>query len=182
MIRVPLLALTAGVAGLGALANTMEAAATATPGAAQTRLGSQIAGEISGQRQREAQRSRSLDLKEQALKAVEARVRAQAEAQLAAQTQAQPAADGTSADDKRYDDLAQIYQSMKPAKAAAVFEQLEPEVQLRIAQRMRERSTGQIMAAMSPTAAASLSGALARGSVARPTRKESPKRVAARGN
>ncbi|MDB5670946.1 MAG: signal peptide protein, partial [Alphaproteobacteria bacterium] len=55
-----------------------------------------------------------------------------------------------------------IYQSMKPAKAAIVFEQLAMDVQMQVAKRMRDRSTAMIMAAMTPNGAASLSMALAR--------------------
>jgi flagellar motility protein MotE (MotC chaperone) len=43
-----------------------------------------------------------------------------------------------------------------------VFEQLDMEVQMKVAQRMRERSTAMIMAAMTPKGAAALSMALAR--------------------
>jgi flagellar motility protein MotE (MotC chaperone) len=51
---------------------------------------------------------------------------------------------------------------MKPAKAAVVFEKLAMDVQMKVAQRMRERSTAMILASMTPKGAAALSMALAR--------------------
>jgi flagellar motility protein MotE (MotC chaperone) len=51
---------------------------------------------------------------------------------------------------------------MKPAKAAIVFEQLDLDVQLKVARKMRERSTGMMLAAMTPKGAARLTMAMAR--------------------
>jgi len=59
---------------------------------------------------------------------------------------------------------------MKPAAAALVMEQLELDVQMRVAQRMRERSTAMIMAAMTPKGAAALTMALARRQAVRPAK------------
>ncbi|RYY34104.1 MAG: hypothetical protein EOP59_16795, partial [Sphingomonadales bacterium] len=67
--------------------------------------------------------------------------------------------------EKRYSDLARIFQSMKPAKAAPVFEKLTPEVQFQVAQRMRDRNAAMMMQAMSADAAATLGMALARGEI-----------------
>ncbi|WP_010410974.1 magnesium transporter MgtE N-terminal domain-containing protein [Citromicrobium sp. JLT1363] len=50
---------------------------------------------------------------------------------------------------------------MKPKQAAPVFEQLDIDVQIAVARKMRERSTAQILAAMTPQGAARLSMALA---------------------
>ena len=69
----------------------------------------------------------------------------------------------------QFDDLAKIYQAMKPAAAALVLEQLDLDVQMRVAQRMRERSTAMILAAMTPKAAAALTMALARRQAPRPS-------------
>lgn len=164
--RPSLLALTAGVAAVAVLANSVSLAspsAAAAPEAPQTRLGASIGQELSARDQEAARRNRALELREQAAKATEARIKAQLEAQ---QQPAAPAGTavgakaGETAD--QYEELARIYQAMKPAKAAVVFEQLDLDVQMRIAQRMRERSTAMILAAMTPKAAASLSMALAR--------------------
>ncbi|MGN6374404.1 MAG: MotE family protein [Sphingomonas sp.] len=171
MIRLPLLVLTAAAAGLSVAAHTVEAAGQTGAPESQTRLGATIGSELAAQRQRESQRAHKLDMQEQALKATQARLSQQVAAQQQEQQQAaQPtagAAPGASpaedASTQRYSDLARIYQAMKPAQAAVVFEQLEPDVQLHVAQRMQQRAAGLIMAQMTPSAAAALSMAMARG-------------------
>ena len=121
-------------------------------------------GEELGTRTREAaRRARTLAMREQAARATEARLKADIEARAAAAAPARPA--GGKAEEEagdQFDDLARIYQAMKPARAAVVFEQLDMDVQMKVAQRMRERSTATIMAAMTPRGAAALSMALAR--------------------
>jgi flagellar motility protein MotE (MotC chaperone) len=99
-------------------------------------------------------RSRGLDLREQAQRAAEARLQAELD-------QRRPGVSAP-APDAQFDELARIYQAMKPAKAALVFEQLAMDVQMKVAKKMRERSTAMIMASMSPNGAAALSMALAR--------------------
>jgi flagellar motility protein MotE (MotC chaperone) len=86
-----------------------------------------------------------------------------------------PAAPGKAgapgSDNPHFDELARIYQAMKPKAAAVVFEQLAMDVQVEVAQRMRERATAGILAAMSPKGAAALTMAMARrqaGSAAAP--------------
>jgi len=178
--RPSLLTLMAGAAAIAAVANGVSAASP-PPGeeAAKTRLGVSLAQELGVRDQAAAQRNRTLDLREQAAKATEARIQAQLETQQA--DAAPAAAGGKPAEADQYDNLARIYQAMKPAKAAGVFEQLTMDVQMKVAQRMRERSTAMIMAAMTPKGAAALSMALARryveapvvakqGAIARPTR------------
>lgn len=168
-MRVPLLLLTAAAAGLGAVANGVDAAVTVGESAVpKTRLGSQIEGELNDAKRKEAERRRALDLREQALKAARLRMERQA---AEAKTAAAPAASATagaeagapSAEEKRYSDLARIFQAMKPAKAAPVFEKLSADVQFQVAQRMRDRNAALMMQAMSPEAAATLGMALAKG-------------------
>lgn len=161
MTRLPILLLTALVAGIGGVANAVEAAGG---GAAETRLGRQIDGELAKRQQDEAARRRKLELREAALKAAQARI-----ARGGADKPTTSAVPGPSAGDtadpavQRFAELAKIYQAMKPARAAAVVERLSPDVQLRIVQQMRSRNAGLIMAQMSPAAAATLSMGLARG-------------------
>ncbi|WP_188054501.1 MotE family protein [Sphingosinithalassobacter sp. CS137] len=166
--RPSLLLLTAAASALAVVANGVTAAtpepqAQSAP-AASTRLGNEIEQDLSARDAAAARRRRALDLREQAARAAEARLQAQMGAQ---QQQQQPAAAGANAEappeGAQFDELARIYQAMKPGKAAVVFEQLELDVQMQIAQRMRERSTAQILAAMTPQGAAALSMALARG-------------------
>lgn len=172
-MRIPFLLLTAAAAGIGAVANGVDAAVTVGESAVpKTRLGSQIEGELNDAQRKEAERRRALDLREQALKAARLRLqRQQAEAKAAADAAAAAPAAGAAgaatgaptAEEQRYSDLARIFQSMKPAKAAPVFEKLSPDVQYQVAQRMRERNAALMMQAMSPDAAATLGMALARG-------------------
>ncbi|MDT8758497.1 hypothetical protein MZO42_07290 [Sphingomonas psychrotolerans] len=167
MARPSLLLLTAGAAALAVVANASSIASTATQTNAQkTRLGSSIEQDIAQRDADAARRKRGLDLREQATKAAQARLQADLEARRKeAEVAAAPgAAAGGAAEapEAQFDELARIYQAMKPKAAAVVFEQLEMEVQMKVAQRMRERSTALIMAAMTPKGAAALSMALAR--------------------
>ena len=167
-----LLMLTAATAAAAMVANAVTAATPADQNG-QTRLGNAIAQDISSRDAAAAQRARALDLREQATRAAEERLQAEVTARQPA-SGGTPGASGQPAnpEDAQYDDLARIYQAMKPAKAAIVFEQLDMDVQMKVAQRMRERSTALILASMTPKGAAALSMALARKSAAmtRPAR------------
>ena len=165
--RPSLLTLTAGIAAIAAVANGVNAASPPESSAPQTRLGASIDQEL-GARDRDAvRRKRALDLREQAAKATEARLKAQLDAQQQPAAPTGPAG-AKSEESDQYEELARIYQAMKPAKAAVVFEQLAMDVQMRVAQRMRERSTAMILASMTPKGAAALSMALARRQVPTP--------------
>jgi len=168
MARRPLLLmLTAGAAAVAAFANGMDAAASPEANAAAqpvSRLGASIAQDIQQRDAAAAQQSRALQLREQMAKATENRIQASLKAkqqQEAAAAAPQPQAQATPAAPSEMDSLATIYGAMKPAKAAAVFEQLDLDVQVMVAKRMRDRSTAAILAAMSPAAAARLSMAIA---------------------
>ncbi|WP_422058411.1 MotE family protein [Sphingomonas sp.] len=178
-MRIPFLLITAAVATVGAVANGVDAAvAVGESVVPKTRLGSQIEGEIDAAQRKEAERRRALDLREQALKAARLRLqRQQKDAETKAAAEGKAGADASApgapdaapaAEEKRYSDLARIFQSMKPAKAAPVFEKLSPEVQFQVAQRMRDRNAALMMQAMSPDAAATLGMALARGGMTAP--------------
>jgi flagellar motility protein MotE (MotC chaperone) len=168
MARRPLLLmLTAGAAAIGAVANGMDAAASPEASAVAqpaSRLGASIAQDIQQRNAAAAQRSRALQLREQMVKATENRIQASLKAKQQQETAAaapQPQAQPTPAAPSEMDSLATIYGAMKPAKAAAVFEQLDLDVQVMVAKRMRDRSTAAILAAMSPAGAAKLSMAMA---------------------
>ncbi|WP_267389568.1 hypothetical protein [Sphingomonas sp. GC_Shp_3] len=170
MARRPLLLmLTAGAAAVGAFANGMDAVASPEASAVAqpvSRLGASIAQDIQQRNAAAAQQSRELQLREQIVKATENRIQASLKAKqqqdaAAAAPQQQAPAHATPAAPSEIDSLATIYGAMKPAKAAAVFEQLDLDVQVMVAKRMRERSTAAILAAMSPTGAAKLSMAMA---------------------
>ena len=155
--RAPLLALTAIGAGLSAVAGAM---AQGDPG--EGRFGTGIRQQLSERDRAAAARARQLDLREQAAKAAERRLGAAPAAAPAAPPPTQPTAEPEPSEDERLNDLAKIYQAMKPKAAAPIFEQLTLEVQVKVANRMRERSAAQVMAAMDPKAAAALSMAIAK--------------------
>ncbi|WP_010161070.1 MULTISPECIES: MotE family protein [unclassified Sphingomonas] len=156
-MRIPLLTLTAGMAGIAAIGNAVAVASPAT----DSRLGLSVQQDIATRDRQSAQRQQALDLREQAVRASAARIKAELEAARAAPA-AGPQAGAPEAATDSFSDLASIYQAMKPAKAALVFEQLELDVQVKVARKMRERSTGMILAAMTPKGAAKLTMALAR--------------------
>ena len=181
--RPSLLALTAAVAAASAIANGVSAASPtdAATEASQTRLGAAIDRDIDARDRAAAQRNRALDLREQATRAAEARLKADLDArQQASAAAAQPQSRSSNRAEEQtdqFDDLARIYQAMKPAQAAVVFERLDLYVQMKVAQKMRERSTAMILGAMTPKGAAALSMALARrGAVSSPP----PRQIAAR--
>ncbi|MFZ5746643.1 MAG: MotE family protein [Pseudomonadota bacterium] len=161
-----LLMLTAAASALAAVANGVVAATPTTDAPANkaqdTRLGRSIEQDISKADAEAAKRKRALDMREQATKAAENRLQKQIASQPAPGTPGAPGSQPEGPPEEQYDDLARIYQAMKPKQAAIVFEQLDIEVQMKIATRMRDRSMALILANMSPRAAAVLSMALAR--------------------
>ncbi len=165
MARPSLLLMTAAASALAVVANAATIAAGPQDTSGKTRLGNSIEQDLSERDAAAARRKRGLDLREQAAKAAEARLQADLEAR---KKQEGGGGEAGLPAEAQYDELARIYQAMKPKAAAVVFEQLDMEVQMKVAQRMRERSTAMIMAAMTPKGAAALSMALARRSAARP--------------
>lgn len=169
--RPSLLMLTAMVSAAAMVANGVSAASPDSQDApGKTRLGNEIVQDLGARDAAEAKRKRALDMREQTAAAAEARLKAEIDARSKA------AAAGGAADpaDAQFDELARIYQAMKPAKAAVVFEQLSMEVQMKVAKRMRDRSTAMILAAMTPKGAAALSMALARGNATEPQPAPTP--------
>lgn len=162
-LRPSLLMLTAAAAGLSAVSTAFSAGAAPNAPPPETRLGASIQQDLTVRDRASAQRNRQLDLREQAALAAEQRLKAAATAAtLGPAPGARPAPAPANPADERFAELARIYQAMKPKAAAAVFEQLAMDVQVEVANRMRERSTAQILAAMSPKGAASLTMAMAR--------------------
>ena len=182
MARPSLLLMTAAASALAVVANASTIASTATQSnAPKTRLGNSIEQDMTQRDSEAARRKRGLDLREQATKATQARLEAdlaarQKETEVAASPGAVAPVEPAEA---QFDELARIYQAMKPRAAAVVLEQLDMEVQMKVAQRMRERSTALVMAAMTPKGAAALSMALARKS-ARLAASAPPQQVAAK--
>jgi len=155
-MRPTLLMLTAAAAGASVLANAASAAdpASRTP---ETRLSASIKQDVAKRDQEAARRNRALELREQAAKAAEQRL------QTSKGREERPDRSAPrDVEEERFTELARIYQSMRPARAAVVFEQLEMDVQVNVARRMRERSTALILANMAPQKAAALTMAMAR--------------------
>ncbi len=158
----PLLTMMIGVAGVSAIANAMASASPAPAETdAPTRMGTSIQQSLRERDEALAGQKRALELREQAQRAAEQRLQSALQSGQAAPPPAgaTPAPTGTSA--TPYDELARIYQAMKPAKAAPIFEKLDLDVQIEVARRMRDRSTALLLANMSPDAGAELSMALA---------------------
>lgn len=154
-----------GAAGVGVIANALALAAPSgdgmVAGLGATRLGVSLQDSMAQRDRALAAEKRKLDMREQAAKAGEARLAAEMRARQGPPNAAAPAAGEAVEPNQPYDDLARIYQTMKPGRAAPIFEKLDLEVQTQVARRMRERSTALLMAAMSPNAAAELTMSLA---------------------
>jgi flagellar motility protein MotE (MotC chaperone) len=65
------------------------------------------------------------------------------------------------ADDAKLKNLVKVYESMKPKDAARIFEQLDLPVLLDVMERMKDRGTGAILAAMDPVKAKAVTLGLA---------------------
>jgi flagellar motility protein MotE (MotC chaperone) len=155
-----------GVAAVAAVANAIALAAAPGIAAADntSRLGVSLQDAATKRDQGAVAQRRKLEMREQAVRASEARLAGQVkqqQAEAAAKPAGPPGAGGAAAPQLPYDNLARIYQTMKPNRAGPIFEKLDIEVQKEVATRMRERATAQIMANMSPNAAVELSMALA---------------------
>lgn len=152
----------------GAAVAEQVKAAPANPAPAnavpETRMGAMVADDLAKRDAAARARARAVDLQEQAAKAAAARLQSALKSGDPASggvvspvAPSQPGATATPPQPDQFDTLARIYQAMKPARAAPVFEQLDLEVQYLVAKKMRERSAALLMAAMSPEGAARLS-------------------------
>ncbi|MBW6525565.1 magnesium transporter [Sphingomonas sp. RHCKR7] len=158
LLRPSLLTLTAGAAAASTIAHAV-AGTNATEAVSDNRFGNAIAQSISERDQSIARRTRAAELREQSALALEQRVQAQLGARR----------DGGARDDRGgygdapqpIEDLARVYQTMKPNRAAPVFAALDIDLQAQVARRMRGRSLALMMGAMTPAAALRLSTALA---------------------
>lgn len=150
-----------GAAAVGVIANALALAAPSGSDGMATRLGVSLQDSMAQQDRALAAEKRKLDMREQAAKAGEARLAAEMRARQGTPTASNPTPGAAPEPNQPYDDLARIYQTMKPGRAAPIFEKLDLEVQTQVARRMRDRSTALLMAAMSPNAAAELTMSLA---------------------
>ncbi|TCP37522.1 flagellar motility protein MotE (MotC chaperone) [Sphingomonas sp. BK235] len=158
LLRPSLLTLTAGAAAASTIAHAL-AGVSGGEAATDNRFGNQIAQSISERDQALARRTQAAELREQSALALEQRVQAQLNARRSGGASAGNA--GSDASATPVDDLAHVYQAMKPNRAAPVFAALDIDLQAQVARRMRGRSLAMMMGAMSPAAAMRLSTALA---------------------
>lgn len=174
----PVLLQLTGLTAFGAVLAFGSALASQPP-VPTSRLGASIKENL-GQRDRSAaEQKRQLDLQQQAIKAAQTRLQDQLGGgkQLATPGAGAPGQSGNLVQpepDQAIQNLARIYQAMKPAKAAAVLEKLNLDVQVKVAREIRERSMGQIMGAMSPEGAAKLSATLANNGKLPPSMASAP--------
>ncbi|RJF87114.1 hypothetical protein D3874_08815 [Oleomonas cavernae] len=107
-------------------------------------------------------RARELDGREALIAAAEARVD-QKLAELKALEAKIATADAaaTQAEDAQLARLVKVYETMKPAEAAGIFNTLDFAVLLQVASRMKEAKIAPVLAAMDPQAAKALTVALA---------------------
>lgn len=157
-----MMALASGVTGV---AHGVSAVQGNKPGQAlasnqETRLGTSLKQDIAKRDRADSKRARELEMREQVVRAAQQRLESSVEEQKKGQKNKPK---GSSDESDEFDQLARIYQSMNPKKAAVVFQELSIDVQLKVARRMRERQTAEIMSSMTPQAAARLSMALAGG-------------------
>lgn len=159
LLRPSLLTLTAGAAAASSITHAL-AGAGATEAISDNRFGNAIAQSISERDQAIARRNRAAELREQSALALEQRVQSQLAARRGASAGTEQSND-ISSTSQPVDDLARVYQAMKPNRAAPVFAALDIDLQAQVARRMRGRSLALMMGAMSPAAALRLSTALA---------------------
>lgn len=107
-------------------------------------------------------RARELDGREALIAAAEARVDQKlAELKAIEARIATAEAAATQAEDAQLARLVKVYEAMKPAEAAAIFNTLDFPVLLQVASRMKEAKIAPVLAAMDPQAAKALTVALA---------------------
>jgi len=118
---------------------------------------------LSSRREQIERRGAELDQREALLKAAEQRI----EAKVQELKQLQGAMEALI---RRYDDeeearkksLVKIFETMKPAEAARIFEQMDMPVLLDIIERMKERNAAPVLAQMHPARAKQVTGELAK--------------------
>lgn len=159
LLRPSLLTLTAGAAAASTIAHAV-AGTNATEAVSDNRFGNAIARSINERDQSIARRNRAAELREQSALALEQRVQSQLGARRGDSARDDQAG-GYGDAPQPVEDLARVYQTMKPNRAAPVFAALDIDLQAQVARRMRGRSLALMMGAMTPAAALRLSTALA---------------------
>lgn len=157
----PILVVTS-IASAALIASDISATAATAPSAKPTtRLGAELSTEMDASKQDVAKRAQTVDMQRRLLEATSTRVKGQAAA-AQAQTAAQSKQEASQQqEDESVLQLVKVYQSMKPAPAARIFERLDIGIQVAVASKMRAPAMAKLMAAMSPETATRLTTALA---------------------
>ncbi|MGA0394171.1 MAG: MotE family protein [Rhodospirillales bacterium] len=119
--------------------------------------------QLADRREQIESRARELDLREGLLKAAEDRIGKKIQEMKALQVTINGLIKKHDAQqDAKLNSLVKIYQNMKPKDAARIFEELELDTLLMVAERMKERKLAAIMAKMDPKKAREVTIELAR--------------------
>ncbi len=117
--------------------------------------------QLSDRRDQLEHRGHDLDTRESLIKVAEQRVDQKIKEMESLRVQLQSMVDQINgAQQTQLDNLVKIYETMKPADAAKIFENLDMPVLLGVIQRMKPKSTAPIMAAMEPKKAKEITVAL----------------------
>ena len=124
----------------------------------------EVADELKAKRARLDQRERDLDQREAALRQVQDGIAAQIAQLEALKGQLDGLLAKASAEDnERIDRLVKVYEAMKPAKAAEIFNATDTGLLLPVVKRMREAKVAAVVEEMDPARAQALTLELAKG-------------------
>jgi flagellar motility protein MotE (MotC chaperone) len=133
-----------------------------------TRAEIELLANLAQRREQLEQRAREIDLRESLLAAAEKRLDDRiAELKKLEASIKQIVQQYDQQEEKNLQGLVKVYENMKPKDAARIFESLEPNVLLGVAERMKEAKLAAVLADMSPQAAQDITVRLA-------TRKQIP--------
>jgi flagellar motility protein MotE (MotC chaperone) len=140
-----------------------DAASPAGEGLQYTRAEVEVLQNLSARRAELDKRARELDLKEKLLSASEQRVSERIAELKSIETNIQTLlAARKDAEEGQIKSLVKVYENMKPKDAARIFEELEMDILLPVAQRMKEAKFALILAQMNPEKAKRLTVGLAK--------------------
>jgi flagellar motility protein MotE (MotC chaperone) len=149
----------AGKADNAAPAPPADTAAAASDDTSPAEM--EVLKQLSSRRDELERRAHDLDTRESLIKVAEQRVDQKIREMESLRVQLQSMVDQvSSAQQTQLDNLVKIYETMKPADAAKIFEKLDMPVMLGVIQRMKPKSTAPIMAAMAPEKAKEVTVAL----------------------
>jgi flagellar motility protein MotE (MotC chaperone) len=109
------------------------------------------------------ERERAIEQREALMKAAEQRITEKVNELKAVQAKLEVAVKKTDVEkDDQFKRLVKIYETMKPKEAARIFEQLDDNVLLEVAERMKESKLAPVLASMEPKRATTLTVELAK--------------------